>query len=94
MPNKKWVVPLKKLVTINNEKEMDGGTHKKVVQYMNWSLKINMQQLEKERKKPWRSICTSSQKRLKSYKNEEPTPCLQQLEGDKKILIIQNPNIL
>jgi len=70
------------------------GTHKKVVQYMNWSLKINMQQLEKERKKPWRSICTSSQKRLKSYKNEEPTPCLQQLEGDKKILIIQNPNIL
>lgn len=72
---------------------MDGGTQKKVVQYMNCSLRINVQQLEKERQKPWGSICTSSQERLKSYKNEKPTPCLQQLEGKKEIPIIQNINL-
>jgi hypothetical protein len=79
-----------KLVIINNEKEMGGGTQKGVVQYMNCSLRINMQQLEKERQKPQGSTCTSLWKRLKSYKNEQPTPCLQQLEGQKEIPIIQN----
>jgi hypothetical protein len=72
---------------------MDEGTQKRVVQYMNCSLKINMQQLEKERQKPQGLICTSSQERLKSYKNEEPTPSLQQLEREKEIPIIQNPNL-
>jgi len=53
-----------------------------------------MQQLEKERQKPQGSICTSSQEWLKSYKIKELTPCLQPLEGDKEIPIIQNPNLL
>jgi len=50
-----------------------------------------MQQFKKERQKSRGSICTSSQERLKSYKNEKPTPCLQQLEREKKIPIIQSP---
>ncbi len=72
---------------------MNEGTQKRVVHYMNRSLKINMQQFEKERQKSRGSICTSLQERLKSYKNEEPTPCLQQLEGEKEIPIIQNRNL-
>jgi hypothetical protein len=82
-----------KLVIINNEKRMDGRTQKRVVQYLNCCLIINMQQLEKQKTKATRSICTSVQEMLKGYKTEEPTPCLQQLEGEKEIHLIQNPNL-
>jgi hypothetical protein len=42
----------------------------------------------KKKTKATRSICTSSQEMLKSYKIKEPTPYLQQLEGEKEIPII------